>query len=618
LQSTRATREASFLVELFPSTEVETPAISMLGLEHSSCESVKPQAEPPRELCYKVEWENTAERQANGVDMQHMVLHGNRVVIVTNRSSSDDLVGSLLRSSESRTGVPPEISSLLDVHSYSGFFIVLLELDRELLSSISDAEWQAVRRLVGRCTGMLWVTVGASRVPTTPDSNMISGLLRTARSELACVAATLDLDPFSDLEPEAQAELVDDVFRRAVLSNEPSADMEFAEQDGSLVVPRLAVDADMNLRVHRELGQAAPYLQSYRQPGRHLRLRFETAGSLDSLYFDDDTSVGEQLDDHEVEIEVIATELTDDDVPPAPTGPSPTLVARSCSGVVSRLGHRVSNFSVHDRVCALAEGVLGTHARVHESSLVPIPDDMGFPIAATLPLVYSTAWYSLVILSRIRRGERVLIQLDGDYGLAAIHIAQSLGAKVFVAAGSNTTMKEALEVSGVPAIHVFDPSSIHFARLASNVTNGTGMDIVFTSTHRSQGSLRDLQKIWATVAPFGRVVHARGGQDGEHRRTATASIQENASVATVNMLTLGAKRPHIVANAIRDVMEWFTQEDRSRSMGRLLVLPMAKLKDGLLLAVKQPLGHVVVVSHSNDPVKVPIITLPYALCTIKW
>lgn len=610
LQSTRATSADSFLVELFATADAETPSISMLGLEHSSWETSTTQSADPRELCYKIEWEHTAQRQAKEEDAPRTRLQGKRVVIVTDRPPSDDLVGSLLCASQSHTGLSPRISSLLDVHDYSGFFIVLIELDRSLLSSIREAEWQAVRNLVTRCAGLLWVTVGASRVPTTPDSNMISGLLRTARSELACVAATLDLDPFSDLEPEAQAELIDDVFKRAVLSNDPSAEMEFGEQDGTLVVPRLAVDADMNLRVHRELGKARPYLQSFRQPGRHLRLKFETAGSLDSLYFDDDTSANEEIDDHEVEIEVTATELTNDDVPLSLPGTSPNLVARPCSGVVSRLGVKVSNFSVHDRVCCLAEGVLGTHMRVHESSLVRLPDDLDFSTAATLPLVYTTAWYSLVVLSRVKRGERVLVQLNGDCGLAAIHIARSLGAKVFVAAESSKATEEALQTSGVPITHVFDPSSIHFSRLISTLTNGTGMDIVFTSTHRSQASVRELEKIWATVTPFGRVVHARGGQDGEHRRAATASIQENASVATVNMLTLGARRPHIVANALRDVMEWFTQEDRSRSMGRLLVLPMAKLKDGLLLALKQPLGHVVVVSQSNDPVKVISLLYP--------
>jgi acyl transferase domain-containing protein/NADPH:quinone reductase-like Zn-dependent oxidoreductase len=609
LQSTRASRPVSFLVELYAGVDAETPSISMLGLEHSSWETVKPQPSPPRELCYKVDWEHTSERQANGVDSHLLHQHSNHVVIVTNRPCSNSLVGSLVESTESLTGTRPELSSLLDIHDYDGFFIVLLELDRNLLRSITDPEWQAVQKLVARSKGLLWVSAGAARVPTNPDTNMISGLLRTARSELACPAATLDLDPFSALEPCGQAELIQDAFRRALLPDDASAEREFAEMDGGLVVPRLAPDPDMNTRVHRELGLGGAYLQSYRQPGRQLRLKFETPGSLDSLYFDDDTSSGQQLDDHEVEIEVIATELTDDDARPAPTGPSPAVVARPCSGVVSRLGPKVKNLSVDDRVCVLAEGVLGTHTRVHESSIVHIPNDMDFPTAATLPLVYATAWYSLVSISHIRAGERVLIQLDGDYGLAAIHIARSLDAAVFIAAKSSRTTDGALEEAGVSSARVFDPSSIHFARLISEITDGHGMDIVFTSTHRPQGSPRDLQKIWAAVAPFGRIIHARGGNDGEHGRATTANVQENATVATVNILKLGATRPQVAANALRDVMEWFTQEDRSRSMGRLLALPMAKLKDGLLLAMKRPLGHVVVVSHSNDPVKVICLAL---------
>jgi len=610
LQSTRAPRPDSFLVEMYSSAGAETPSISILGLEHSSWETVKPPAPQPRELCYKVEWEKTAERQTNGVDSEHMGKHGNRVVIVTNRLTNDNLVASLLQLTESVTGTSPEIASLLDIRDYKGFFIVLLELDRTVLSSITAPEWQGVQRLVARSTGILWVTAGAAKVPTNPDRNMISGLLRTARSELACAAATLDLDPFSALEPEAQAELIVDAFMRAVLANDPSADREFAEMDGELVVPRLVADEEMNVPVHRELGKGRPYLQSYRQDKRHLRLKFEVPGSLDSLYFDDDTSVGEQLGEHEVEIEVIATELTDDDSRPAPSGSSPTLIARPCSGIVSSVGPRVKGFSVDDRVCVLAEGVLATHTRVHESSLVHIPDDMDFPTAATLPLVYATAWYSLVTVAHIKASERVLVQLDGDYGLAAVHIARSLGATVFVAADGHQTAEEELEAAGVQPPRVLDPSSIHFARTVSDVTDGTGMDIVLTSTRRSHGSLRDMQKVWATVAPFGRVIHACGGDGNNQGRAPSATVQENATVATVNMLKLGAKRPQVVANALRDVMEWFTQEDRSGSMGRLLVLPMAKLKDGLLLAMKQPLGHVIVVSHSKDPVKVSNLLSP--------
>ncbi|KAB5511498.1 polyketide synthase [Coniochaeta sp. 2T2.1] len=568
LQSTSAPSPDSLLIELFAAPGSEKPSISMLGFEHSFWDTSKRQQAEPRELCFKVQWEPTTEPQANGVDSGHMEQHGNRIVVVTNRPSSDELVGSLLQAAESRYGIVPETSSLLEVNKYDGFFIVLLELDRNLLSTVTEQEWQAIQRLVARCTGLLWVTRGASQIAINPDCNMVSGLLRTARSELACAAATLDLNPRTGLEAKEQAELINDVFKRGVLANDPSADMEFAEHNGSLIVPRLVLDEDMNMRVHRELGAAGPYLQSYRQLGRHLCLKWETPESLDSIYFDDDNALQKPLDDHEVEVEVMATELTNDDVRSGSAGLTSNLVARPCSGVVSKLSPNVANFSVGDR-----------------SSLVGIPNDMDYPTAATLPLVYATAWYAL-----------------GDYGLAAIHIARSLGAEVFVAAETSTVTEGALEASGVLVAHVFDPSSIHFSRSTSIATNGTGFDIVFTSTHGNQGSLRDLQKVWATATPVGRIVNARAGHGGE--QSPMTSVQENASVTTVNMHKLGVRRPHIVANALRDVMDWFTQEDRSESMGRLLELPMAKLKDGLLLAIKQPLGHVVVVSDSNDPVKV--------------
>jgi acyl transferase domain-containing protein/NADPH:quinone reductase-like Zn-dependent oxidoreductase len=606
LQSTRGSRPELSLIELYPTPDAETPCVSMLGLEHSTWEAAKAQSTPPKELCYRVEWEQTAERQANGMDTQHLAQHNNRVVIVTNRPSNDDLVASLLETTEALPGITPEISGLLEIHDYEGFFIVLLELDRDLFTSITQPEWQAVQRLVGRATGLLWVTIGAARVATNPDKNMISGLLRTARSELACAAAILDLDPSGVSNQEAQAELIDGAFRRAVLANDLSADREFAERDGELVVPRLMVDEEMNTRVHRELGKGGPYLQNYRQTGRQLRLKFETSGALDSLYFDDDKSSTVTLEDHDVEIEVIATELTHDDARPAPSGSTPAQIARPCSGLVSRVGRKVRQFSVDDRVCVLAEGVLGTHARVHESSLVRIPDDMDFPTAATLPLAYAPAWYALVTVAQIRAGERILVQLDGDYGLAAVHIACSLGASVFVAADDSKIAEGTLEAAGVPSGLVLDPSSIHFARSIADVTDAAGVDIVLTGTPRTPRSRRNLSKVWATVAPFGRVVHAREGSDGDAGGAAATTTQENATFTTINMLKLGERRPQIVADALRDVMDWFTQEDRSNPMGRLLVLPMAKLKDGLLLAMKQPLGHVVVVSHSNDPVKVRI------------
>lgn len=56
--------------------------------------------------------------------------------------------------------------------------------------------------------------------------------------------------------------------------------------------------------------------------------------------------------------------------------------------------------------------------------------------AASVPVVYTTAYYSLVVRGRMQRGETVLIHSgSGGVGQAAISIALSLGCRVFTTVG---------------------------------------------------------------------------------------------------------------------------------------------------------------------------------------
>lgn len=53
-----------------------------------------------------------------------------------------------------------------------------------------------------------------------------------------------------------------------------------------------------------------------------------------------------------------------------------------------------------------------------------------------MPVVYTTAYYSLVVRGRVQRGETVLIHSgSGGVGQAAIAIALSLGCRVFTTVG---------------------------------------------------------------------------------------------------------------------------------------------------------------------------------------
>jgi NADPH:quinone reductase-like Zn-dependent oxidoreductase len=62
---------------------------------------------------------------------------------------------------------------------------------------------------------------------------------------------------------------------------------------------------------------------------------------------------------------------------------------------------------------------------------------MSFEIAASIPAVFCTALYSLVDLAKLCQGESVLIHAATSRARqAAIIVAQSIRAKVFVTVGS--------------------------------------------------------------------------------------------------------------------------------------------------------------------------------------
>ncbi len=67
-----------------------------------------------------------------------------------------------------------------------------------------------------------------------------------------------------------------------------------------------------------------------------------------------------------------------------------------------------------------------------------VPDDWSLKEASTVPVVYATTYYALVVRGRLKRGESVLIHAgSGGVGQAAIRIALSLGCKVFTTVGSD-------------------------------------------------------------------------------------------------------------------------------------------------------------------------------------
>src|SRR5204863_1801360 len=77
-------------------------------------------------------------------------------------------------------------------------------------------------------------------------------------------------------------------------------------------------------------------------------------------------------------------------------------------------------------------------------NVIPIPDSLGFNEAASVPLVFLTAWHMLTGRATIRPGHTVLILgANSGVGIAAIQIAKMFHARVITTAGNPSKIEAA-------------------------------------------------------------------------------------------------------------------------------------------------------------------------------
>ncbi|WP_331754943.1 type I polyketide synthase, partial [Streptomyces chartreusis] len=102
------------------------------------------------------------------------------------------------------------------------------------------------------------------------------------------------------------------------------------------------------------------------------------------------------------------------------------------AGVVIEVAPDVTGLAVGDRVMGLLDGAFGPMATTDARLVTRLPAGWSFEQAASVPIVFLTAYYALVDLAGLQAGESVLIHsAAGGVGMAAVQLAQHLGGEVY-------------------------------------------------------------------------------------------------------------------------------------------------------------------------------------------
>lgn len=191
--------------------------------------------------------------------------------------------------------------------------------------------------------------------------------------------------------------------------------------------------------------------------------------------------------------------------PPGTTYPAPRILGSDVAGVVDAVGSAVSSVEVGSEAmlqpgvsCGLCEACLGGEDNLcfqyrlfgqgrdgglaelvaaPVENVIPKPENLTFEEAASIPLVFQTAWHMLVTRARLRHGETVLVNAAGSgVGTAGVQIARLLGARVIASAGSDAKLQKARELGADETVN-YNTSDL--AEEVRRLTTGRGVDVVF-------------------------------------------------------------------------------------------------------------------------------------------
>ena len=161
---------------------------------------------------------------------------------------------------------------------------------------------------------------------------------------------------------------------------------------------------------------------------------------------------------------------------PPPPGAS-EIIGLECAGTIVEIGTGIDDLAVGDRVMALLTGGgYATETVAPSICVMRTPEHLNDLEAAAVPEVFITAFLNLFLIGSLDSNSTALVHGgSGGVGTAAIQLAKSAGARVFVTAGSEERCRACLELGADAA---FNYREQDFLACALDATAGRGVDVV--------------------------------------------------------------------------------------------------------------------------------------------
>lgn len=271
-----------------------------------------------------------------------------------------------------------------------------------------------------------------------------------------------------------------------------------------------------------------------------------------------------------------------------------------CSGTVIRVGKKVEDFKVGDLVCGITQRAFASVVRTQQFLISHIPNGMDCKTAASIPLVFCTALFSLRHVARLQRGESILIHCAaGGVGQAAVMLARRIGAEIYITVSSPEKRSLVADLYNVSEDHIFSSRDTTFEPGIKRMTNGAGVDVVLNCLAGEA-----LQASWNCLANFGRFIEIGKRDLVQNNRLEMENFTKSVTFSAVDLALLVVQKPHVVHELMTEIVGMFSCGSIS-SVSPLNLYTMSGIQDAMRsMQAGKHIGKVIIESKEDDVVLV--------------
>jgi NADPH:quinone reductase len=271
--------------------------------------------------------------------------------------------------------------------------------------------------------------------------------------------------------------------------------------------------------------------------------------------------------------------------------PLPFIPGAEIAGIVAEVGDKVTMVKPGTRiVCLIESGGYAEYAISDEFSVIPLPENIDFHQAVSLPLQGLSAYHVLKTMGRLQPGETVLVHAAaGGVGSLAVQLAKIFGAGKVIATASSDDKLDLAKSLGADVLVKY--TEVGWENKVREATGGKGVDVAL---EMAGGDI--FHKTLKCLAPFGRVVVFGNASGQLSNLNPTLLMRKNHSVIGFFLPQI-MKKPELLMPSLHDLFTFVSEGKLKLTVGGVYPLEEAanvhtilqgrQTKGKLILQVKE-------------------------------